>query len=178
MNRLEQVGMICALGAGLLGAAAMAQYALDANLGFGIGGRNMQAPALRMGSAIYTVNSGGGMSYDRAVAFRDDSYRIYQSHTIDRFRFNEPQMGQRRDDASAASLMNKRAYDIRHQRPTALQSPSGHSWTHASRPRGPNYITPERSARQLRQPSYSAIRAPLTARPQRSANRLPSNRVR
>lgn len=76
----------CALRAALLlGAAgvATAQYALDA----GLGGTRINAPRqqIAVSQPVYSVNrQTGEMVYNRANAFNDPSYNIYQRYAVDR----------------------------------------------------------------------------------------------
>lgn len=64
---------------------ASAQYALDANLNTR-GTQNVQRAPMVVGREIYSVNRGTGtMVYNRANAFNDSTYSIYQRSAFTRF---------------------------------------------------------------------------------------------
>lgn len=75
----------------LSGAGALAQRALDANTNVLGGRRNPTNPGVTMSRPIYKVNQRTGeMVYNRAVAFNDPAYNIYQYHTISKFDTSAP----------------------------------------------------------------------------------------
>ncbi|MEM9372821.1 MAG: hypothetical protein AAGA55_04180 [Planctomycetota bacterium] len=83
-NRLACSVIVLALGLGAADAAA--QFALDANPSVSGGSRNRPAPKPVTSREIYSVNrSTGTMVYNRANAFNDSVYSIYQRYNVDRF---------------------------------------------------------------------------------------------
>ncbi len=124
--------MLCAMSTVLL-----AQYALDASLRRGGSRVNPHAPRQAMAKPIYTVNrSTGTLSYNRATAFNDPAYNIYQRYTIDRTRYFKPtgvpaSSAQRRMTAPATSTaLGQSSYSVtaaprrRSRPPTASGTPS------------------------------------------------------
>jgi hypothetical protein len=77
----------------LLPCAALAQNALDAGLSATDGRINPQRVEPTMAAPIYTVNQRGEMIYNRANAFNDPSYRIYQRYRVSRFDYFTPTSG-------------------------------------------------------------------------------------
>jgi hypothetical protein len=154
--------------------AAVAQYALDADLRAG-GGRNPQRVPYTVPKPIYTVNpQTGELQYNRANAFNDPVYTIYQRYSLDRFQYFEPV-------PSAADLPGVNRSLSTRTRAYGQPAPAPRAATYATR-RGPashGAIPPARqpAARGsgslgLGSPTYSATRA---AQPR--SGRAPSLKV-
>jgi len=76
---------------GIVVAAAFSQNALDRSLAVGRGRVNPAAPRPAMAAPIYSVNHNtGGMTYNRANAFRDPAYNLYQSRGFNLFQRTKP----------------------------------------------------------------------------------------
>jgi hypothetical protein len=74
-----------------LATGLLAQYALDHNLQRGSGGYNRPTRTATLSRPVYTVNRHtGGMQYNRANAFNDKSYNIYQRYTHSRQTYFNP----------------------------------------------------------------------------------------
>ena len=78
--------LLTACATALIAAGAAAQYALDSSLLVGGSRVNPKQATPGMAKPIYTVNyRTGEMQYNRAQAFNDPAYNIYQRYTLDRF---------------------------------------------------------------------------------------------
>lgn len=102
-----------------LSTVLLAQYALDANLRRGGSRVNPHAPRQAMATPIYTVNrSTGTLSYNRANAFNDPAYNIYQRYLTDRTQYFKPtgvpaSSAQRRITAPARSTtLGRSSYSV------------------------------------------------------------------
>ena len=96
----------CILGFAMLGSAMLAQHALDANLQRGSNRQNPAASQRAMARPVFTVNQQTGeMMHNRANAFNDPVYNIYQRHTSNRFGYFSSPSGQQAGRSSAPVQM-------------------------------------------------------------------------
>ncbi len=150
-NRNRRVEAAVAALSVLAVSSALAQRALDANLNTLGGGVNQATPQQSVNKPIFTVNrTTGDMSYNRANAFNDDTYRIYQRYTLDRFEYFD---GTKQRDHNSVNYQD------------ALQKPQ----TRASRPSRANTTGRVQPAAYV--PRGSASRAPARNRNTSAASR-------
>lgn len=94
---------------GVLGPAMLAQHALDANLRVGSAGRNTSSASRTVSQPLYTVNrQSGEFMYNRANAFNDPTYNIYQRYHSDRFTYFNPTGGARTGQPGVLKPMSPR----------------------------------------------------------------------
>lgn len=85
MTAARRILIIAGAAALAVGTIAVAQNALDNNLSTA-GPRNSARPKPALSKDVYTLNRAtGSYRYNRANAFNDPVYSIYQRHTSDRF---------------------------------------------------------------------------------------------
>jgi len=137
MKRVVWLASACVLVCG----AAAAQHALAASSRVGGGRVNPKQPTATMSRPIYTLNHHTGeFVYNRANAFNDPAYTIYQRRTIDLF------------DRAPASLSRTPGKQRAHTAPLRPVGASSASALHA-----PRYGAHGGArAPSLRQPTYRA----------------------
>ncbi|MEO1130476.1 MAG: hypothetical protein AAFX05_12340 [Planctomycetota bacterium] len=147
MRGTIKLAMLLALGFGSVG---LAQYALDANLDVRGNGRNAARPEPTMGTELYTVSRRTGqMVYNRANAFNDSTYQIYQRYTLDREQYFDPTRTSPSNAGTAAAVRKQQGPTNavpRVARAQPVQTPGVTPQPRASRPPS------------LSQPVYSASR--------------------
>jgi hypothetical protein len=134
----------------LAGGVAAAQHALDASLRLGAGRVNPKQPTPTMSRPIYTLNHRTGeFVYNRANAFNDPIYTIYQRRTIDLF--------DRAPTPSRANPGAQRAHTaLLHRTPGARTASRS---AHRSALRAPTYrVLGAVRAPSLKQPTYRVTR--------------------
>ncbi len=147
MRRLARWGAAACL---LAGGAALAQHALDASLRLGGGRINLAQPTPTMSRPIYTLShTTGDFVYNRANAFNDPVYTIYQRRTIELFD-RAPAVTRRVPGAQRAHTGPLRG---------TAATPAASRGVDASPLHAPTYrVTGAARAPSLRQPTYRAGR--------------------
>ncbi|MCP3903116.1 MAG: hypothetical protein GY715_05715 [Planctomycetes bacterium] len=142
----------------LLATVLVGQYALDHNLQRGSGGINQPTRRAPLSRSVYTVNRRtGGMQHNRANAFNDSAYNIYQRYTLDRNRYFDP----KNPGGPRSSTKHRPAAPTG---PTRLDRPSYSVAPAAPRRRASNDLArsarrsvPRSTASALKQPRYSSL---------------------
>jgi hypothetical protein len=139
-----------AAGCLLAGGTALAQHALDASLRLGGGRINPAQPTPTMSRPIYTLShKTGDFVYNRANAFNDPVYTIYQRRTIELFD-RTPMVTRTVPGAQRAHTAPLRGM---------AAAPAAIRGAHASALHAPTYrVTGAARAPSLRQPTYRAAR--------------------
>jgi len=150
VSRLRRVPAF--LLAAALVASVLAQYELDSNLLAGGSGRNTRVKAPAVSRQIYSVNyKTGDFAYNRASAFNDPTYNIYQRYTFDRFNRTGAASVQARSNVAG---MRVGQANVSALRPRSGGGKSAHHSNHALA--STKYRASGRGGRapSLKQPSY------------------------
>ncbi len=134
-----------------LAMVGLGQYVLDGGLGANTR-INAPAPKQRISSPLYTVNTTTGtMQYNRANAFRDPTYNIYQRYTLDRTAYFSPTRSMGTTGARPSSSLALAAPTYRPTGPRSSMSTSSYAGVQRSASlRAPTYRAPTTRAASTR----------------------------
>ncbi len=109
-RRAHHPGRLAGLAVLIAAGAVVAQTALDGSLN-ALGGRqNPRVPTLSAAPDLYSVSrETGELVYNRANAFNDNTYTIYQRYAVDRERYFRPASAPRAVQANTAAGVRAQA---------------------------------------------------------------------